>query len=207
MSNQSAVWTASVSVLVQSAFSSRVHSGDLNSLVNSRRGSGWLRRLSAVVPLLLLLGSACLPAQTGALQPITAGVVYGQGGSFTSGTANNGGVTANSLSNPLGIAFDANGNAYVADRSNNRVLFYPAGSTTATRVYGQNGSFTITIANNGGITANSLNQPFAVTTDSSGNLYVADYGNNRVLFYPNGSTTATRVYGQNGSFRDRKSVV
>ena len=138
--------------------------------------------------------------QQTALKPITAGVVYGQGGNFTTGTSNNGGVTAGSLSNPWGIAFDPNGNLYVADRNNNRVLFYPAGSTTATRVYGQNGSFTSTTANLGGISADSLNNPYPVAVDSSGNLYVGDGNNNRVLFYPAGSTTATRVYGQNGSF-------
>jgi hypothetical protein len=47
----------------------------------------------------------------------------------------------------------------VADQYNNRVLFYPSGSTTATRVYGQGGSFTTNTANNGGISANSLAFP------------------------------------------------
>jgi sugar lactone lactonase YvrE len=126
--------------------------------------------------------------------------VYGQAGSFTSSTANNGGVSANSLSNPRRVALDSSGNLYVSDYNNNRVLFYPAGSTTATRVYGQNSSFTSNTANNGGISATSLNQPKSVAVDASGNLYIADTGNNRVLFYPAGSTTATRVYGQNGSF-------
>ena len=88
----------------------------------------------------------------------------------------------------------------MADSDNNRVLFYPAGSTTATRVYGQLGSFTTNTPNNGGISANSLFEPNGVALDSSGNLYVADRDNNRVLFYPAGSTTATRVYGQFGSF-------
>jgi sugar lactone lactonase YvrE len=139
--------------------------------------------------------------QPGTLAPITAGVVYGQGGSFTSGTANNGGAGASSLNNPTATAVDANGNLYVADRSNSRVLFYPRGSTTATRVYGQNGSFTSTTPNNGGVSANSLGgEVFGVAVDPSGNLYIADGANYRVLFYPAGSTTATRVYGQGGSF-------
>jgi hypothetical protein len=130
----------------------------------------------------------------------TATRVYGQGGSFTTGTVNNGGISANSLYNPYGVALDSSGNLYVADEVNSRVLFYPSGSTTATRVYGQLGSFTSNTANNGGISANTLNNPAAVALDSSGNLYVADFGNARVLFYPSGSTTATRVYGQGGSF-------
>ena len=139
-------------------------------------------------------------AQPGMLKPITAGTVYGQGGSLTSNTSNNGGVTANSLSNAQGMVTDSNGNLYVADGANNRVLFYPAGSTTPARVYGQNGSFTRNATNNGGISANSLANPQGIALDSSGNVYISDEYNSRVLFYPAGSTTATRVYGQGGSF-------
>jgi hypothetical protein len=135
-----------------------------------------------------------------AAQSTTADVVYGQGGSFSTNTTNDGGISANGLDNPSAVALDSSGNLYVADWNNNRVLFYPSGSTTATRVYGQGGSFSTNTANNGGISANSLDNPSAVALDSSGNLYVADPLNNRVLFYPSGSTTATRVYGQGGSF-------
>jgi sugar lactone lactonase YvrE len=134
-------------------------------------------------------------SQSGILKPITAGVVYGQGGSFTSNTPNNGGVSANSLDFNSAFVLDGSGNLYEADSGNNRVLFYPRGSTTATRVYGQGGSFTINTVNNGGVSA-GLHNPQGVALDSSGNLYVADEYNNRVLFYPSGSTTATRVYGQ-----------
>ncbi len=126
--------------------------------------------------------------------------VYGQGSSFTSATANNGGVSATSLNYPQEVATDSSGDLYISDESNNRVLYYPSGSTTATRVYGQSGSFTSTTANNGGVSATSLNGPWGMVLDSSGNLYIADTGNNRVLYYPAGSTTATRVYGQAGSF-------
>ena len=130
----------------------------------------------------------------------TATRVYGQGGSFTSNAINNGGVSANSLAHPSGVIVDNSGNLYISDGSNNRVLFYPSSSTTPTRVYGQSGSFTSNGINNGGVSANSLSQPTGLALDSSGNLYVADQGNGRVLFYPSGSTTATVVYGQGGSF-------
>jgi len=73
----------------------------------------------------------------------TATRVYGQAGSFTTLTSNKGGISADSLYNPQGIAIDSSGGIYIADRFNNRVLYYSAGSTTATKVYGQNGSFTI----------------------------------------------------------------
>ena len=132
-------------------------------------------------------------SQGGTLKPVTAGVVYGQLGSFSSGASNNGGITASSLGNSQAMLIDGGGNLYLSDGANNRVLFYPAGSTTATRVYGQGGSFT---SSNSGVGANSLSNPQGLALDGGGNLYVADQGNNRLLFFPAGSTTATRVYGQ-----------
>jgi sugar lactone lactonase YvrE len=89
--------------------------------------------------------------------------------------------SADSLSAPDSVALDSSGDLYVVDFNNNRVLFYPAGSTTATRVYGQAGSFTTNTPNKGGLSADSLDAPVGVALDSSGNLYVADTNNNRVL--------------------------
>ena len=134
----------------------------------------------------------------------TATRVYGQGGNFTSATQNNGGISADSLSRPNGVALDNIGNLYVADGTNNRVLYYPAGVTTATRIYGQP-DFTSNTLNNGGISADSLSRPTNVALDNSGNLYVADRQNDRVLYYPAGDTTATRVYGQGGDFTSATS--
>ena len=70
-------------------------------------------------------------------------------------------------------------------------------------VFGQGGSFNSNIANNGGVSANSLNSPFGVAVDASGNLYVADDGNSRVLEYNTPlktGTTANLVFGQPDSF-------
>jgi hypothetical protein len=113
-----------------------------------------------------------------------ATVVFGQSGSFTSNTANNGGISANSLASPQGVAVDGASNLYIADTLNNRVLMYAPGSTTASRVYGQLGSFTSGTANNGGITASSLSNPKGVVVEGASNLYIRDSGNNRVLGMP-----------------------
>ena len=120
----------------------------------------------------------------------TATRVYGQGGNFRLAGCSSG---ASGLCNPLHAALDSGDNLYIADSDNGRVLYYPAGSTTATRVYGQSGNLNSAIQNNGGVTANSLWVPGGVAVDSGGNLYVSDTNNNRVLYYPAGSTTATRV--------------
>ena len=82
------------------------------------------------------------------------------------------------------MAVDAAGGLYVADADDERVLYYPAGATTATRVYGQLGDFSSTEANNGGISARSLSDPSGVALDGAGNLYVADAFNSRVLVFP-----------------------
>jgi hypothetical protein len=89
-------------------------------------------------------------------------------------------------------------------------LIWPGGggvarAETASVVLGQGGSFTTGDCNKGGsITAQTLCQPVDAVTDGAGNLYVADYDNNRVLRYnaPVDVTdmTADAVFGQAGDF-------
>lgn len=93
---------------------------------------------------------------------------------------------------PTGIAVDAAGNVYVVDSGNNRVIRYPrpfaqTGQPAPDIVIGQH-DFTTSGANQGGISAatlnlNGANGPFDAyaALDSSGNLWVSDSGNNRVL--------------------------
>ena len=107
--------------------------------------------------------------------------VYGQP-DFVSASINNGGISAISLNQPDGVGTDSTGNLVIGDYSNHRVLYYTYGSTTATRVYGQAGSYSTANSNNGGISASSLNAPQYATMDSSGNVYASD-AQNRVLFF------------------------
>ncbi|EQA38164.1 NHL repeat protein [Leptospira inadai serovar Lyme str. 10] len=137
----------------------------------------------------------------------TATKVYGQGGVFTTNTANKGGISADSLRAPDGLALDSSNGLYISDNGNNRILYFPSGTTTATRVYGQGGVFTTGTANKGGRSANSLSGPQGLALDASGGLYVVDSGTSRVLYFPSGSTTATRVYGQNGDFTSNNNYV
>jgi len=112
---------------------------------------------------------------------IAATRVYGQP-DFSSRTPDDGGVSASSLGWPVGVAVDGAGGLYVADSMENRVLYYQPGSTRATRVYGQP-DFSSIEGNNGGVSASSLDMPQGVAADGAGGLYVADTGNNRVLYY------------------------
>src|SRR5579864_355245 len=82
------------------------------------------------------------------------------------------GSTANAaqLAYPAGIAFDAEGNLYIADSSNHRVRKVSAGVISTVLGTGDPGADL----------PNQLNLPTGVAIDSAGDLYVADSGNQRI---------------------------
>jgi len=109
-------------------------------------------------------------------------LVLGQG-SFTTSTDS---TTQAGLSFPHGVGFDSQGDLWVADGANNRVLEYACTASSscvngnnATQVIGQP-SFT---AGTYARTQTGLSFPHGVGFDSQGDLWVADEDNNRVLEY------------------------
>lgn len=96
------------------------------------------------------------------------------------------GIGSSGFNVPAGLAVDpSNGNLYVVDNANHRVLRFPNPFANTFRiepdaVYGQP-NLSTRAANTGGISKTSLNQPLGVAFDSSGNLWVSDAGNHRVL--------------------------
>ena len=130
-----------------------------------------------------------------------ADLILGQPDEF-SGSCNRGlaAPTAATLCTPYGFAFDAAGALYVSDKQNHRVLQFVPPFTTgmaATRVFGQGGSFTTAIANNGGVGPNSLFSPEGIAV-GGGTLFVHDSSNRRILGYvnPYGDFTADFAIGQ-----------
>jgi len=129
--------------------------------------------ISYTSPQSYLTGTAITP-----LAPINAGgsITYGKvttlAGHQDSGS-NDGTGTAAGFYGPRGIALDAQENIYVADFSNNKIRkVTPAGVVTTFA-----GSGAVGAANGTGVNA-SFNGPSGVAVDASGNVYVADSGNN-----------------------------
>ncbi|MGA7912603.1 MAG: NHL repeat-containing protein, partial [Candidatus Dormiibacterota bacterium] len=123
-----------------------------------------------------------------------ASLVIGQSSFTTNALA----TTSTGLNAPQGLAFDSSGNLWVVDTSNNRVLEYTTPLSTgeaASLVIGQSSFTTNALAT----TSTGLSFPFALAFDSSGNLWVADEENNRVLEYTTPLSTgeaASLVIGQ-----------
>src|SRR5262249_38061943 len=78
---------------------------------------------------------------------------------------------------PHGLAFDKRGNLYIADTDNHAIRKVdPGGIITTVAGNGQEGDG----PDGGPAVLARLRAPSGVATDGSGNLYIADWGNNRV---------------------------
>jgi hypothetical protein len=89
-------------------------------------------------------------------------------GTFLAGLAGTSGSNSIELNTPTGITLDQWQNIYVNDRANYRIQLFCNGSSTG-----------ITIAGNGA-GGTSFSTSYDVKLDSRLNLYVVDYGANRV---------------------------
>ncbi len=115
------------------------------------------------------------------------GTVVAGGGSFASG--DQGPANNALLQHPSGVAADALGNIYIADRDNNRIrkvspegiITTVAGTGNACTVNERPASGGLNDDGDGGpATQAQLSSPSSVTLDAQGNLYIADTGHGRV---------------------------
>jgi sugar lactone lactonase YvrE len=130
-------------------------------------GTNRIRRVDA------LTGIITTVAGSGTSIGFGTGGFSGDGGPATSAT----------LSFPTGVAVDASGNLFVADEGNERIRRVDAATGIITTVAG-NGTYcsspTGPCGDSGLGTSANLSQPQGVAVDSSGNLFIADAGNNRI---------------------------
>ena len=98
------------------------------------------------------------------------------GTGYTSFSGDNGAATSATVFYPYGVSTDTADNIYIADYGHYNIRKVTSGIITTFA-----GSNTAGFAGDGGYATNAqLNLPHKVAFDSSGNVYIADYGNNRV---------------------------
>jgi uncharacterized protein (TIGR03437 family) len=130
-----------------------------------------------------------------------SGTITTVAGNGVAGFSGDGGpATSASLNYPTGTAVDAAGNLFIADQDNNRVRKVTPGGTITT-VAGNGSSFDF-FGDGGPATYAALAWPAGVAVDAAGNLFIADYLNNRIRkVTPSGVITTVAgngVLGFNG---------
>ncbi len=125
--------------------------------------------------LCLLLALAWTPAAGGAAVAPATYRIETVAGSANMGDG--GPATAAQISTIQGIAVDRWGNLYLSDTGNHRVRKISTSGVITTIA----GTGVAGFSGDGGpATTAQLNQPYGLAADLTGNLYVADYGNDRV---------------------------
>jgi sugar lactone lactonase YvrE len=125
---------------------------------------------------------------------VGTGVITTMAGNGAAGSSGDGGLaTSATLSFPNDVVVDSNGNLYIADTGNSRIRKVAAGTGVITTVAGGNGD---AYRGDGGLaTSASLFEPFGVTVDSIGNVYIADTRNARIRKVAAGTGIITTVAG------------
>ncbi len=128
------------------------------------------------------------------VREVSAGVITTLAGGHGCGY-NGDNITATSamLNEPTGVAVDSTGNVYIADNYNHRVRKISGGTITTIAGTGSPG-----FSGDGVATLVELNNPRYVALDSSGNLYISDFTNNRVRRLSNGMLTTVAGNGAAG---------
>jgi len=138
-----------------------------------------------------------------------AGVVSVFAGLAAEGGSLDGASGVGVLLAPQGVAVDSSGNVYVADTGNNSIRKVTSGGAITT-LAGTAGTDTTDFVEGAPSTAGStdgtgagaeFNQPVGIAVDSSGNLYVADTGNDTIRKVTSGGvvTTIAGSPGQTGT--------
>jgi len=118
------------------------------------------------------------------------GIITTYAGTGTTGyTGDGGAATSARLSGPQGLVLAANGDLYIADTGNNVIRKVTAATGVITTFAGTG---TAGFLGDGGVaTSARLNAPESVSISASGELYIADAGNNRIRRVSTGGTITT----------------
>ena len=159
--------------------------------------TGTLRPCRAAIALALALAARASLALAGAPGSITT--VAGTGNFLFAGDG--GPATLAHIHGPTGVAVDAAGNLYIADQGNEVVRVVSATTGVITTFAGNN-ALGLGYSGDGGPATNAqLVEPSDVAFSPSGDLYIADTGNNCIRMVSMTTGTISTVAGDgNGGF-------
>ena len=100
-------------------------------------------------------------------------------------------ATTATLNGPYAVTLDTSGNIYIADTNNNRIRKVTVRTGVITTVAG-NGKKGY-VSDNVAATSTSLNEPLDVAVDASGNIFIADTGNDRIRKVTASTGTMTTI--------------
>jgi uncharacterized repeat protein (TIGR01451 family) len=130
------------------------------------------------------------------------GIITTVAGGGTTGIGDGLPATSAQLYGPQGVAVDAGGNLYIVDTGSNSVRKVSAATGIITTVAG---NYSPGYSGDGGPpTSAQVNRPLGAAADGSGNLYIADYGNNRVRLVTSGAVFSLTL-NHSGSFKAGQS--
>jgi trimeric autotransporter adhesin len=116
------------------------------------------------------------------------GVISTVAGNGIAGFSGDGDVaTGAQLNRPTSVTLDSAGNLYIADHDNNRIRKIASDGV----IYTVAGIGSAGFSGDGGPAISAqINSPMSIASDSAGNLFVADYGNNRIRKVSPANSTA-----------------
>ena len=126
------------------------------------------------------------------VRKVVNGIITTVAGTGSPGySGDNGAATSATLNTPWSVTVDAAGNLYIADSGNSVIRKVSGGVITTIAGTGTAGFS----GDNGAATSATLNGPGGIALDASGNLYIADFGNNRVRMVSSGTITTVAGNG------------